>query len=419
MVVLRPSPRASLAAILLATLLTAACGGDDPPTPPATPTPPPGESPSAAAATPSLTVASPPPESPVVRLQPVAGGFERPVYVTDAGDGSGRLFVVEKRGIIRVVEGGEVAAEPFLDITSLVTSDGNEQGLLGLAFHPRYPEDPRLYVAYTAKDDGANTLAEFRVSDDPAHADQGSRRVLLAIPDSRPNHNGGMVAFGPDGYLYFGTGDGGGGGDPDRTAQDLGSLLGKILRLDVSAGDPYAIPDDNPFAGTAGARPEIWAYGLRNPWRWSFDRATGDLFIADVGQNDFEEVDFEPAGGGGGVNYGWSVMEGSHCFRPPEGCNQAGLTLPIYDFGRDDGCSVTGGYVYRGSEFPALEGRYFFTDYCGGWLRALLPDGEGAWAVEDVGTTNGGVSSFGEDEAGELYLVGDSDGTLYRLVAGE
>ena len=227
--------------------------------------------------------ASPRPPGPVrVGVERVATGFTRPTFVTAAGDGSGRLFVVEKAGLIRIVTNGVVASEPFADLRSLVTAAGNEQGLLGLGFHPRFKENGRLFVAYTAANGGANTLAELR-SANGRHADAATLKVLLAIPDSRSNHNGGMVAFGPDGLLYFSTGDGGGAGDPDRTAQDKSALLGKILRLDVDGASPYTAPGSNPFAGESGARGEIWAYGLRNPWRFSFDRATGDLWIGDVG----------------------------------------------------------------------------------------------------------------------------------------
>lgn len=416
---------AGIAALLL---VVAACGGDGDPeataAPPATTANPaqtqaaatPISTPGTPTTTATPTGTAPAPEPAQVALQRVASGFQRPTFVTHAGDGSGRLFVLEKAGRIRIVTPEGVQRAPFLDMTAAVESSGNEQGLLGLAFHPDYATNGRFFVAYTASGNGANSVAEYRVSADPGRADPESRRVLLAIPDRFSNHNGGMLAFGPDGYLYITTGDGGGAGDPDRTAQDTGSLLGKILRIDVDGREPYAIPPDNPFAVTAGARPEIWAYGLRNPWRASFDRETGDLWIADVGQDAYEEVNFQSATSPGGENYGWSVAEGNACFRPPWGCDTTGFTPPVYDYGRDDGCSITGGYVYRGAAHPALRGHYVFTDYCQPALRALVPDGAGGWTHHVIGQTNGAVSSFGEDEAGELYAVGDRDGTLYRLV---
>lgn len=361
------------------------------------------------------SASSTPAPAPAVQLARVASGLTRPTYVTNAADGSGRLFVLEKKGTIRVIKDGQLAASPFLDITALVESGGNEQGLLGLAFHPHFSENGRFFVTYTAKD-GANTLAAYVANGARTAGEPASARVLFAIPDKRSNHNGGMVAFGPDGYLYFGTGDGGGSGDPDRNGQNLNALLGKILRVDVDQGPAYGVPGDNPFVGRQGVRPEVWAYGLRNPWRFSFDRQTGDLWIADVGQNKWEEVDFQPAQDKGGANYGWNVVEGTHCFQPATGCPADGVTMPVYEYSHDSGgCSVTGGYVYRGKAIPALAGQYLFTDYCEGSLQALRSE-NGRWVAAALGKTSGSVSSFGEDEAGELYLVGDRDGSLYRLV---
>lgn len=352
-------------------------------------------------------------------LQPLAQRFDQPTFVTNAHDGSGRLFIVEKPGTISIVSGGQILPQPFLDIRSLVGPSGPEQGLLGLAFHPQFVQNGRFFVFYTANNDanGDNTLAEFRVSANPNRADPASRRVLLAIPDFAPNHNGGMVTFGPDGYLYVGTGDGGGGGDPERNGQNINALLGKLLRLDVDDGQPYAIPRDNPFVGRTDARPEIWAYGLRNPWRFSFDRATGDLYIGDVGQNLWEEIDFQPAGSAGGANYGWSIMEGLHCYRPATGCDPSGLTPPIAEYGHDAGCAVIGGYVYRGVAYPLLDGTYLYGDYCSGRIWGLSRTSDGAWQVQLLLRANAQLSSFGEDEAGEVYVVAVDSGVIYRLTA--
>jgi len=350
------------------------------------------------------------------RLEPVAEGFSKPTHVTSAGDGSGRLFVVEQAGRIWALRDGAPLPEPFLDIIPLVGSNGNERGLLSVAFHPRFAENGQLFVGYTARN-GDNTVARYNRSDNPDRVDAASGTVLLAVPDPAPNHNGGLVKFGPDGYLYIGMGDGGGGGDPFGNGQNLDALLGKLLRIDVDGDAPYAVPADNPFVGQDGARPEIWAYGLRNPWRFAFDRATGDLFVADVGQNAYEEVHFQPAASAGGENYGWNTMEGATCYNA-ERCEQDGLQLPVavYPHGGDaGGCSITGGYVYRGAQFPQLAGTYLYTDYCSGNLWALR-QADGAWQSELVGRLAISASSFGEDEAGELYLTDGDGGGLYRLV---
>jgi glucose/arabinose dehydrogenase len=349
-------------------------------------------------------------------VQSIATGFTRPTLVTNAGDGSDRLFVLEKGGRIRVIKDGAKQAEPFMDLTPLVLSRGNEQGLLGLTFHPDFESNGRFFVAYTAQD-AANTVAEFRISaGNPDAGDLASRKQLLAVPDQFANHNGGMLAFGKDGYLYISMGDGGSGGDPNGNGQNLDALLGKVLRIDVNSGDPYAIPPSNPFVNEAGARKEIWAYGLRNPWRFSFDRATGDMWIGDVGQNKYEEIDFQPAASEGGENYGWNTMEGDHCFKPAEGCNPEGLVQPVFEFDHGKGCSVTGGYVYRGSAIPGLVGRYVFTDYCNPTLWVISRDGDDV-LVTELGDLPEGVSSFGEDEVGELYFVTDSEGAVYRFTA--
>ncbi len=349
-----------------------------------------------------------------VTLVPLATGFTQPLAVVDAPDNTDRLFVVERRGRIRIVEGGQILPTPYLDVSSLITSSGQEQGLLGLAFHPNYANNGVFFIYYTAAGDGANTLARYHVSPNPTLADSNSGAVLFAIPDHFSNHNGGHVVFGPDGYLYVGTGDGGSGGDPDDNGQSLNTLLGKILRIDPDAGSPYAIPPSNPFVNTPGARGEIWAYGLRNPWRFSFDRQSGDLYIADVGQNAFEEVNLQPAVSGGGQNYGWNLMEGMHCYDAPT-CNQTGLTLPIAEYGRSDGCSITGGYVYRGPAAPSLVGAYVYGDFCSGKIWTLRQGAGGGWTPTLLMDTPHQISSFGESNTGEMYLV-DLAGGVHRFV---
>ena len=357
-----------------------------------------------------------------VGLQPVASGLDRPVFVADPGDGSGRLFVVEQPGRIRILRDGALLPDPFLDLTGVVTARGNEQGLLSMAFDPGYAQNGEFYVGYTANSgegSGDNTVARYRVSaDDPDRADPNSGEVLLAVPDPYPNHNGGLVMFGPDGYLYAGFGDGGSQGDPQGNGQNSHALLGKILRIDVHQtqdGLPYAIPPDNPFADGANGRPEVWLSGLRNPWRFSFDRQTGDLWIGDVGQNWVEEIDLVPAGAGGG-NLGWNVLEGNDCYAASP-CSTEGMLMPVATYTHDFGCSVTGGYVYRGAAVPALQGVYLFADYCSGLLWGLGEGPDGAWVTSQPLETGLNVSSFGEDAAGELYLT-DLNGGVYRVTGG-
>ena len=430
---------ALLLSVIIAIML-AACNDNSQPPPPAAATPDTSSPPNGATAdgapsngaataqerqepTPASPAPAPPrlpfdPASFRLELEPVTGGLAQPVLVTHAGDGSGRLFVVERRGTIRVIAGGAVLPQPFLDVRSLVRAAGLEQGLLGLAFHPRFAENGRFFAAYTANNSTAdNTVAEYRVSSDPNRADPDTGRVLLAIPDFASNHNGGMLAFGPDGYLYVSTGDGGGGGDPQRNGQKLTTLLGKILRLDVDGGESYVIPPGNPFVGRPDARPEIWAYGLRNPWRAGFDRLTGDLWIADAGQNAWEEIDFQPAGSRGGENYGWNIMEGAHCYPSRSGCDPTGLVLPVAEYSDSLGCAVIGGYVYRGAAYPALWGAYFHGDYCSGRIWAIYETPDGAWQHVELLRTEVQASAFGEDEAGEIYLAGFSTGVIYRLTA--
>ncbi|MCS6800589.1 MAG: PQQ-dependent sugar dehydrogenase [Dehalococcoidia bacterium] len=367
------------------------------------------------ASTTPIEAARPDPTAVGITLRLVASGLNQPTDLAAPPDGSGRLFILERPGLIRVIANGQLLPTPFLDLRSLITASGQEQGLLGIAFHPGYAQNGRFFVFYTARN-GDNTVAEYRVGSDPARADPATGRVLLAIPDFAPNHNGGSLQFGPDGMLYIGTGDGGGAGDPQRTSQNVGSLLGKLLRIDVDRGTPYAIPPDNPYVGQPGARPEIWAIGLRNPWRFSFDRATGDLWIADVGQNALEEINFTPAGTPPPVNYGWSIMEGSQCFRGT-GCATASLAMPVAEYGRALGCSVTGGYVYRGRAFPQLAGIYFYGDYCSGRIWGLARESTGRWqAAELLVDPTLRISSFGEDAAGELYVL-DLGGRVFQLVA--
>jgi glucose/arabinose dehydrogenase len=354
-------------------------------------------------------------------LEPVASGLDQPVFLASPADGTGRLFVVERPGTIRVIAGGAVIPEPFLDIAPLVEFGGSEQGLLGLAFAPDFADSGIFYVYYTARSDegvGDNTIARYRARENnPNQVDPHSAEILLAVPDYRLNHNAGQLAFGPDGYLYAGLGDGGGGGDPEGNAQNPETLLGSILRLDVSSDVSYAIPPDNPFADGQGGAPEVWAWGLRNPWRFSFDRETGYLFIGDVGQGAREEIDWLPAGAPGGANFGWNIMEGSGCYRE-ETCDATGLTLPIAEYSHDFGCSVVGGYVYRGTLAPALTGVYFFADYCSGLIWGLGRNAADEWAVSQPIETGLRVSSFGEDAAGEVYLVALT-GEIFRVKDGE
>jgi len=395
-------------------LAMVACDGSDGSGPVATPPPATG-TPAAPATPPAGSPAPTGVARPTVTFEPFVSDFERPTFVTNAGDGSGRMFVTEKGGLIRLIQDGKIAGQPFLNVTPIVKSSGNEQGLLGLAFHPDFDSNGRFFIAYTAQNND-NTVAEYKVSGDAGRADPGSAKILFGVADQFANHNGGMLAFGPDGYLYISMGDGGSGGDPQGNGQNLNALLGKLLRIDVDTGSPYGIPADNPFVGRSGARPEIWAYGLRNPWRFSFDRETGDMWIADVGQNAYEEVDFQAASSNGGENYGWRTMEGAHCFNPKSGCNQEGLVQPVAEYDRDGGCSVTGGYVYRGNTSPALRGHYLYTDYCSGNLWSLRLNGDEFVETELDGAPEF-ISSFGEDEAGEMYATGDRDGTVYRVVA--
>ena len=350
----------------------------------------------------------------------VASGLSKPLYVTAPPLDTTRVFIVEQTGRIKILTGGSIRSTPFLDLTAKVSCCG-ERGLLGLAFHPRYASTGRFFVDYT--DTAGNTVvAEYRVSADPNVATT-TETVLLRITQPFSNHNGGHLAFGPDGYLYIASGDGGSGGDPQGNGQNLSTRLGKILRIDVDSASPYAIPPTNPFAGATPGDDAIWAYGVRNPWRNSFDRLTGDLYIADVGQNAYEEINYQPVSSSGGTNYGWNIVEGNgHCFSPSTGCNQTGLTLPVHEYSHALGCSVTGGYVYRGCALPDLRGTYFYGDYCSAFVRTFQIVGgiatnhqDRTAALESSGVSIDSISSFGEDGRGELYIT-DLGGEVFKIV---
>lgn len=359
----------------------------------------------------SPTGGGPPPTKDTLQLTPVVTTLSSPVYLTAPPGDVNRLFVVEQPGRIRVIQNGQLLATSFLDIASKV-SFGGEQGLFSVAFHPSYGTNGFFYVDYTDVN-GDTRVERYTVTADSNVADSASHKLILFVNQPYTNHNGGLVVFGPDGKLYIGMGDGGSGGDPENRAQNRDSLLGKLLRIDVDGGDPYAVPPDNPFAA-GGGRGEIWAVGLRNPWRFGFDPPDGLLYIADVGQNLWEEVDVQPAGQAG-VNYGWPAREATHCYKPPSGCSTEGV-LPALEYSHSDGCSIIGGPVYRGTASPALGGQYFYSDYCSGWIRSFTYAGGAitsrtSWTLEvDLGS----VLSFGEDAAGELYVL-SGNGTVYRL----
>lgn len=363
------------------------------------------------------------PETVTLALTPVVEDLASPLFVTHAGDGSNRLFVVEKAGQIRIVTDGALLDTPFLDITDRVNNNANEQGLLGLAFSPDYVKDGFFFVNYTDSN-GDTVVARYQVAvSDANQADPASEAIVLQIDQPAANHNGGMVAFGPDGYLYIGMGDGGGGGDRYGNGQNPATLLGKMLRLDVTTDpqQPYTVPADNPWVtadwqGT-DVRDEIWALGLRNPWRYSFDRATGDLWIGDVGQNQWEEINYTAANSNGGLNYGWPIMEASTCYTSSsDDCIQANLILPVAEYQHRGHCSVTGGYVYRGAQFPALQGVYLYGDYCSGTIWATWSADGVQWSTAQLLESDITLSSFGEDEAGELYVTDLANGILSQVV---
>jgi len=348
-------------------------------------------------------------------LEQLPGTFSQPLYVTAPPGDLSRIFVVEKTGRVRVVRNDVLLARAFLDLRTAVSTDG-ERGLLGLAFPPDYAANGRFIVHFT-NTAGDTRVVRYVVSADPDSADRATADTILAVAQPFPNHNGGWIDFGPDGYLYVALGDGGSGGDPQGNGQRLSTLLGKILRLDVNGATGYAIPSDNPFVGTTGARGEIWAYGLRNPWRASFDRQTGALYIGDVGQDSWEEISVQQGQSNGGENYGWKIMEGTHCYNAAT-CNMAGLVLPVYEYPTSDGCAVTGGYVYRGTALPAIAGHYFFADFCQGFVFSFRVQNGQAVELRDWTAAlgdPGDIASFGEDARGELYLT-SLGGGVYRFV---
>ena len=429
--------RMRVAAIAVVVLISAACSPAPTPLPTATPAATQvagasgaGESPASGSASPTNSAPSASarasasasgafdPTKVTVDVTVAVNGLANPVDVTNAADGSGRLFVVEQAGRIRIVRDGALVDRPFLDISAKVAS-GGERGLLGLAFHPGFPTDPRFFVDYTDLD-GNTVVAAYRVSaSDPDVADPASEDVLLHVDQPFANHNGGAVVFGPDGMLYIAFGDGGSGGDPMGNGQRLDTLLAKILRIDVDKPPPagstahYSIPADNPFVDQAGAMPEIWLYGLRNPWRMRFDRATGDLWIGDVGQNAWEEIDVARAGVGG-LDFGWNRTEGFHCYSPPTGCDQTGLTPPVAEYGHDLGCAVIGGVVVRHPADGRLDGGYLFGDACSDRLWVIDPAGDGQRdpvLIKHMGRT---VSSIGEAEDGAVYAT-SLNGELLRI----
>ena len=372
------------------------------PTEPQEPTSPPTNTPIT-----NVTAFPDPEQYPLVEL---TSGLDRPLFLTDAADGSGRLFVVEKPGRIVILQDGQPLEAPFLEIPGRINSQDSERGLLGLAFHPNYAQNGFFYVNYTDSR-GDTVVSRFELTSDPNTADPDSEKILLNISQPYANHNGGMIVFGPDGYLYIGMGDGGSGGDPQNNAQNPDTLLGKILRIDVDGGDPYGVPEGN----APNALPEIWALGVRNPWRFSFDRATSDLWIGDVGQNQWEEIHFLPAAVQAGVNLGWDYYEGTHAFdgTPPEDLE---LVFPVIEYSHPGGhCSVTGGYIYRGAN-PDWQGIYLYGDYCSGTIWGALVGPDGEWQTIRLYQTSSGLASFGQDQDGELYAV-YLNGSIFRLVA--
>lgn len=433
---MKPHPFAALAlGLLLAFTIGCAGNGGAPgatagPTettvsatpPPPTPNPPEPTATLPATPTPAPTATAEParpagfPDSDSYAWTQMIAGLSRPLALVSAEDGTGRLFILEQNGVMRVLsETGELQPEPFLDLRDRVGAQANEQGLLGLAFHPDFETNGFFYVNYTDRA-GDTVIARFHAPPGATAADRASETRLLHVDQPFRNHNGGGMVFGPDGYLYLGLGDGGSAGDPQSNAQSTNTLLGKLLRVDVDGGDPYGIPPDNPYA-EGGGRAEIWALGLRNPWRFTFDSRTGDLYIADVGQNAWEEINYMPAGAPPGANFGWDYREGAHSFEgsPPAG---AELIDPVAEYSHSFGCSVTGGKVYRGEALPEWLGIYLYGDFCSGIVWGLFQDENGTWQAAEMFRTNFQITSFGADARGEVYLL-DRGGGIYRLTARE
>ncbi len=394
-----------LLAVLLGLTWLAACGKSSTPDPSPTPTP-----------GPACTAGDPLTGTPPLTTQRVVAGLSSPLDVQTPQGDKARVFIVEQAGRVLILRGGAIVTTPFLDISGRIRA-GGEQGLLGLAFHPRFSENGRFYVNYT--DHAGDThIAEFRASGDLA--DPSSERTLFTVDQPFANHNGGGLAFGNDGLLYIGLGDGGSAGDPFNNAQSLNTMLGKILRINVDDATPYGIPGDNPFVASPGVTREIWAYGLRNPWRFNFDRLTGDLFIGDVGQNEREEVDVGFETRRGGENYGWRITEGTRCYNPSANCGTAGITFPLVEYTHSLGCSVTGGVVYRGCRLPGYAGTYFYGDFCSGMIRSIRVENGQATDSRDwtsaLGRGIDNISSVGIDGDGEAYILDYSDGELYKIV---
>jgi glucose/arabinose dehydrogenase len=364
---------------------------------------------------PQLAAAQDTPDAPAVHLELVTGGLTSPLDFQSARDGTNRFFIVEQGGTIRTIKGKKLLAAPFLNISSIIVS-GGETGLLGLAFHPSYKTNGRFFLNYTRRVNGQlqSVIAEYHVSStDPNLADPNSGKVLLTYDQPFDNHKGGQLAFGPDGDLYIGTGDGGSGGDPQGNGQKLSTLLGKMLRIDINSGSPYVIPSDNPFVGVSGARGEIWAFGFRNPWKFSFDTQKGKrLFVGDVGQGNWEEVDIVTKGG----NFGWNIMEGNHCYPPGASCTPVGIPA-IAEYSHSEGIAIIGGYVYRAAGIPALKGLYVFGDFGSGQMWTLQETQPGTWVRSALLSTGLNMSALGRAGNNELFVV-DYSGKVYKLVAG-